>query len=132
MKKPNIILAGAVIASTMLAASAGAADRNHSGTMDSGDRGVVTPQSVGQTTTFEDRIPGGQPAIPRGTDPMNPNESRPFAQQPEGVHPLMRGDNLSLPSPRTPSAANETAPQPLRDQTNTTGMEGTGPVGGTR
>ena len=35
-----------------------------------------------------------------------------------------RGDNPRLPNPVTPSASNESAPQPQRDQTNTTGMGG--------
>ena len=121
----------AAFAGAMLAASAGAVDQNKSGTYDSGDRGIVTPQSVEQTTTFEHRSPGGQPAIPRSSNPMNPNEARPFVQQPEGVRPLVRGDNPNLPNPQTPSAANESAPQPmLADPTNATGMEGA--VGGTR
>jgi hypothetical protein len=63
---------------------------------------------------------------------MNPNEAKPFVQQPEGVRPLVRGDNPNLPKPVTPSAANESAPQPRADQTNTTGMEGRMPVGATR
>ena len=33
-----------------------------------------------------------------------------------------RSDNPRLPNPVTPSAANESAAQPQRDQTNTTGM----------
>lgn len=33
-----------------------------------------------------------------------------------------RGDNRRLPNPVTPSAGNESAPQPQRDPTNTTGM----------
>jgi hypothetical protein len=132
MIRRNMMLIGAAFAGTMLTASAGAVDQNHSRTFDSGDRGVVTPQSVEETTTYEHRSSGGVPAIPRSTNPMNPNEARPFVQQPEGVRPQMRSDNPNLPSPRTPSAANESAPQPLQDPTNTTGMEGSGPVGGTR
>jgi hypothetical protein len=116
----------------MLAASAAIADPNGSRTMDSGDRGVVLPQSVEESTTYERRIPSGQPAIPRSENPMNPNEAKPFVQQPEGVRPLVRGDNPNLPKPVTPSAANESAPQPRADQTNTTGMEGRMPVGATR
>ena len=44
------------------------------------------------------------------------------AYQPMTVAP--RGDNPNLPSPVTPSASNESASQPSRDQTNTTGMGG--------
>lgn len=132
MNRLNLTLAGAALAASLLAASAGAVDQNRSGTYDSGDRGVVTPQNVEQTPMAERRISGGQPAIPRTYNPMDPNESKPFVQQPEGVRPLVRGDNPNLPNPQTPSAANESAPQPLlTDPTNTTGMEGL-PVGGTR
>lgn len=42
------------------------------------------------------------------------------AYQPMTVAP--RGDNPNLPNPVTPSGANESAAQPMRDQTNTTGM----------
>ena len=42
------------------------------------------------------------------------------AYQPMTVAP--RGDNPNLPNPVTPSASNESAAQPTRDQTNTTGM----------
>src|SRR3954470_18440619 len=122
---------GAALIGATLAASAGADDQNGSRTMDSGDRGGVLPQSVEQTTTFERRIPAGQPAIPRTQNPMNPNEAKPFVQQPEGVRPLVRGDNPDLPKPQTPSAANESASQPMVDQTNTTGMPAA-PVGATR
>ncbi len=132
MKKSNITLMAVAFAGAMLATSAGAVDQNNSATFDSGDRGVVTPSSVEQTPTVEHRSPGGQAAIPRGTNPMNPNESRPFAQQPEAVRIQARGDNLNMPNPTTPSGANESAARTLMDQTNTTGMGGYGPVGGTR
>jgi hypothetical protein len=124
----------AAAAATMtLAASAGAVDQNGSATFDSGDRGVATPATVEQTPIAERQISGGVPAIPRSFDPMNPNESKPFVQQPEGVRPLVRGDNPNLPNAVTPAAANESAPQRmLTDPTNTTGMGGGLPVGGTR
>jgi hypothetical protein len=131
MTKRNMTLIGAAFAGAMLATSAGAVDQNNSRTFDSGDRGVVTPQSVEETTTFEHRSSGGQPAIPRSYNPMNPNEAKPFVQSPEGVRPQLRADNPNLPNPQTPSAANESAPQPmLADPTNASGMEGA--VGGTR
>jgi hypothetical protein len=133
MNARRMTLAGAAATAVMLAASAGAVDQNRSGTYDSGDRGVVTPQSVEQTPMSEPRMSGGVPAIPRSSNPMDPNESKPFVQQPEGVRPLVRGDNPNLPNPQTPSAANESAPQPtLVEPTNTTGMERNLPVGGTR
>jgi hypothetical protein len=132
MRKNKILLTAVALAGTLGAASAGAVDQNMSRTYDSGDRGIPMPSTVEQSTTYEQRIPGGQPAIPRSNNPMNPNESRPFVQSPEGVRPLVRGDNPNLPNPQTPSAANETAPQPrLVEPTNTTGMEGA-PVGATR
>jgi hypothetical protein len=43
-------------------------------------------------------------------------------EQPMTVAP--RGDNPNLPNPVTPGAANESAPQPRPEQTNTTGMGG--------
>ena len=132
MRKNRILVSALALAGAMAAASAGAVDQNQSRTYDSGDRGIGMPSTVEQSTTYEPRIPGGQPAIPRSNNPMNPNESRPFVQQPEGVRPLVRGDNPNLPNPVTPQAANESAPQPmLRDPTNTTGMGGP-PVGATR
>ena len=131
MRRNKILLAAAAVASALAAASAGAVDQNMSRTYDSGDRGIPMPSTVEQTTQHEPRIPGGQPAIPRSNDPMNPNEARPFVQQPEGVRPLVRGDNPNLPNPQTPSAANESSPRPLNEPTNTTGMEGA-PVGATR
>src|SRR5215207_7792994 len=129
MTARKLTVAAAAVAMT-LAASAGAVDQNGSATYDSGDRGVATPATVEQTPMAERAISGGVPAIPRSYDPMNPNESKPFVQQPEGVRPLVRGDNPNLPNPVTPSAANESAPQRmLSDPTNTTGMEGGLPVG---
>ena len=121
--KRNMTVLGAALAGALLALSAGAQDRNRSGTSDSGDRGVVTPQSVENVTTYPTTIPGGQSTIPTARDPMNPNESRPFVQTPEGVRPMVRGDNPNLPNPVTPSAANESAPQRLADPTNSSGME---------
>jgi hypothetical protein len=65
--------------------------------------------------------------MPTTSDPMNPNESKPYVQSPEGVRPSMRADNPKLPNPVTPSASNESAPQPrLADPTNSSGMGATG------
>jgi hypothetical protein len=124
MNKHNVLLTAA-FAAAMLAASSAGAQNTGSGVSDSANRGVGTPSSVENTPTYNQGIPSGQPAIPSVDNPMNPNESKPFVQQPEGVRPLVRGDNPNLPNPTTPQSANETAAQPtLRDQTNTTGMEG--------
>ena len=133
MNTRKTLLSAALAAAVMAAASAGAQDRNRNGVWDQGDRGIQTPSSVEQIPTFNHGIPAGQNAIPSTANPQNPNESKPFVQQPEGVRPLVRGDNPNLPNPMTPSAANESAPQPtLREPTNTTGMEGRGGVGATR
>jgi hypothetical protein len=122
----------ALVAAALAAGSAGAQDRNHNGVYDQGDRGVVTPSVVEQTPSFDNGIPAGRNAIPSTSNPQNPNEAKPFVQQPEGVRPLVRSDNPNLPKPVTPSAANESAPQPeLRDPTNMSGME-RAPVGATR
>jgi hypothetical protein len=66
---------------------------------------------------------------------MNPNESKPsLPQDQQAFRPAPRTDNPNLPNPVTPSAANESAPQPksLREPTNASGMEGRAPVGATR
>ena len=132
MMKRKLTLLGAALTGAVLALSAGAQDRNHSGTSDSGDRGIVLPQTVENVTTYPSNIPGGQSVIPRASDPMNPNESKPYVQTPEGVRPMIRGDNRILPNPVTPSAANESAPQPrLAEPTNSTGMAGGAAVGAT-
>ena len=86
-----------------------------------------SPSSAQEVPSYagRDGIPSGQNAIPSTNNPQNPNESRPFVQQPEGVRPQVRGDNPNLPNPVTPRAANESAAQPaLRDPTNSTGMDG--------
>ena len=156
-------LLGAALAAAVMAAGSAAAQSNIGGIEQQG--GIKTPSGTEQPI-FNQNIPSGVNAIPRADNPQNPNESRPFVQQPEGVRPLvgaqpaypapaapqaygpgyapppqypipeprpmMRGDNPNLPNPVTPSAANESAPQPnLREPTNTTGMEGA-PVGATR
>lgn len=133
MNTRKTLMSAAILASMLAAASAGAQDRNRNGVFDQGDRGIGGPQQVEQTPIFNQGIPSGQNAIPRSNNPQNPNESKPFVQQPEGVRPLVRGDNPNLPNPVTPQAANESAPQPvMREPTNMTGMEGRAPVGATR
>jgi hypothetical protein len=164
MNARKTLLRGALAAAVMAAGSA-AAQSNIGGIEQQG--GVATPRSIEQPV-FNQNIPSGVNAIPRADNPQNPNEARPFVQQPEGVRPLVRGgeavypapvapqaygpaygpapapypaqgprpmvrgDNPNLPNPVTPSAANESAPQPtLREPTNMTGMEGA-PVGATR
>jgi hypothetical protein len=124
----------AALCSAVFAASAGAVDRNQNSVMDTGDRGLTTPSAVDQVLTPEPRVPAGQPARPRAGNPMSPSESHP-AMVRESQPPITRGDNRNLPNPATPSAANESAPQPqatVREPTNATGMEGRPPVGATR
>jgi hypothetical protein len=58
------------------------------------------------------------------TGSMNPNESNPASTHPDRMYIAPRGDNPNLPNPVTPSAANESAPQPqgtFRDPTNSPG-----------
>ena len=114
-------LIAAAIAGVLVAGWAGA----ESPLAQPGDRGVKTPATTPEVTKFKSSIPEGVPTIPSASDPMNPNESKPFVQSPEGVRPLVRGDNPNLPNPVTPSAANESQPQPKRDTTNSSGMGGT-------
>ena len=130
MNTRKTLLSAAVVAAVLAAGSAGAQNRSIGGIEQQG--GVATPSAIEQPV-FNQNIPSGVNAIPRSDNPQNPNEARPFVQQPEGVRPLVRGDNPNLPNPVTPQAANESAPQPmLRDPTNMTGMEGGAPIGGTR
>lgn len=126
MNARKTLLRAAIVAAVM---AAGSAVAQVGGIEQEG--GVQTPRSI-ETPIFNQHIPSGVSVIPRADNPQNPNEAKPFVQQPEGVRPLVRGDNPNLPNPVTPSAANESAPQPvLREPTNTTGMEGA-PVGATR
>jgi hypothetical protein len=54
------------------------------------------------------------------------------ATTPSDRAPAVRGDNPNLPNPVTPSAANESAPQPrVKEPTNASGMEGRAPTGAT-
>ena len=127
MRKHPLSLMGAAVAGAMLVLPAVAQTQSY----DSGKAGVTTPRSVSEAPAIGANVPAGQPVIPRANDPMNPNESRPFVQSPEGVRPLA-GDNPRMPNPQTPSAANESAPQPrLVEPTNRSGMEGGAAVGAT-
>ncbi|HEX2827795.1 MAG TPA: hypothetical protein VHP37_15690 [Burkholderiales bacterium] len=168
MNARKTLLRAAVAAAVM---AAGSAVAQVGGIEQEG--GIQTPRSI-ETPVFNQHIPSGVNAIPRADNPQNPNEAKPFVQQPEGVRPLVRGapvypapapvpppqaygpvygpaaapypqpypaqgprpmargDNPNLPNPVTPSAANESAPQPvIHEPTNSTGMEGA-PVGATR
>jgi hypothetical protein len=122
----------AAIAGAMLTMAAGTMAQSSSPTVDPSGRGVATPQSPGNVTAFPSGMTSGQAAIPSINQPMNPNESNPTVQAPESVG-IVRGDNKRLPNPVTPSAANESAPQPkgLADPTNRSGMEGRAAMGAT-
>src|SRR4051812_34167629 len=127
MNSRKTLLSAALAAAVWAAGSAGA---QVGGIEQEG--GVRTPRSIEQPV-FNRDIPSGVNAIPRADNPQNPNESKPFVQQPEGVRPLVRGDNPNLPNPVTPSAANESKPMSaLGDPTNSSGMQGEAPVGATR
>jgi hypothetical protein len=130
MKRKTTLMAA--VAGAMLSIAAGTMAQSSSPTMDPSGRGVATPQSPGNVTAFPSGMPGGQAAIPSINQPMNPNDSNPSVRAPESVG-TVRGDNKRLPNPVTPSAANESAPQPrgLSDPTNMSGMEGRAAMGAT-
>jgi hypothetical protein len=134
MNKRTMLLSATFAAAVLGAASAGAQDRNRNGVMDSGDRGVGTPATVENTPTFNQGIPSGVNAMPTLDNRSNPSESKASTErQVDGTRLAPRADNPNLPNPVTPSAANESAAQPLmRDPTNASGMEGRSGVGGTR
>ena len=101
MRQRKWTLFGAVLAGAMLATSA-AADENRAPTSPR-DRAAAAPGS----TEYE----------------------RPDARQHGSYSAFPRGDNPNLPNPVTPSAANESAPQPQTarsDPTNSSGMEAVG------
>jgi hypothetical protein len=122
----------AAVAGAMLTMAAGTMAQSSSPTVDPSSRGVTTPQSPGNVTAFPSGMSSGQAVIPSINQPMNPNESNPTVWAPESVG-TVRGDNKRLPNPVTPSAANESAPQPkgLVDPTNRSGMEGRAAMGAT-
>jgi len=131
MKQRKLIVKAAV-AGAMLAMAGGTMAQSSNPTVDPSSRGVTTPQSPGNVTAFPSGMSSGQAAIPSIDQPMNPNESNPTVPAPESVG-IVRGDNKRLPNPVTPSAANESAPQPqgLADPTNRSGMEGRAAMGAT-
>jgi hypothetical protein len=130
MKRKTTLMAA--VAGAMLSMAAGTMAQSSSPTVDPSSRGIATPQSPGNVTAFPSGMPGGQAAIPSINQPMSPNDSNPSMQAPESVGKV-RGDNKRLPNPVTPSAANESAPQPrgLTDPTNMSGMEGLAGMGAT-
>src|SRR5690242_9195729 len=88
MKTQQLTLVAAALAGAVLAAPALADDQYRSS----------TPSN-------------GAAMSPRDNMPTSPNESKPLPIR-EPRDPIGRGDNPNLPNPVTPSAANESAPQP--------------------
>jgi len=122
MNVQRLTLVGAALAGVMLAASAGANDQYHRGA--SSDRAVMAPPAPA-------RAPEG--TVVRDTTPTSPNESKALPIR-DPQDPIARGDNPNLPNPVTPSAANESAPQPRSSKNEPTNQPGIPayPVGGTR
>jgi hypothetical protein len=108
MTMRKLTLVGAALAGVMLAASAGANDQYRSS-----ERSPMAPERA-------------------VTTPTSPNESSARVREPRD--PIGRGDNPNLPNPVTPSAANESAPQPRSAKEEPTNQPGIPPypVGGTR
>jgi hypothetical protein len=122
MNMRKLTLAGAALAGVMLASSASADDQYRNST--SPGRAVMSPAAPA-------RAPEG--TVVRDTTPTSPNESKALPIR-DPQDPIARGDNPNLPNPVTPSAANESAPQPRsakQEPTNQPGIPGY-PVGGTR
>jgi hypothetical protein len=124
MSMRKLTLVGAALAGVMLAGSA-AADENVNTTMPrAGNRAVMSPPATART-------PEG--TVVRDVAPTSPNESKALPIR-EPQDPVARGDNPNLPNPVTPSAANESAPQPKSLNNEPTNQPGIPryPTGGTR
>ena len=124
MKMQRLTLVGAALAGVVLAAPALADDQYRSRSSTPSNRAVMSPPPPA-------RAPEG--TVVRDTTPTSPNESKALPMR-EPQDPVARGDNPNLPNPVTPSAANESAPQPQslkHETTNQPGIPGY-PVGGTR
>src|ERR1044071_9273178 len=96
MNARKTLLRAAIAAAVMAAGSAAA---QVGGIEQEG--GVQTPRSI-ESPIFNQNIPAGVSAIPRSDNPQNPNEAKPFVQQPEGVRPLVRGE-AAYPAPVYPA-----------------------------
>ena len=124
MTMRKLTLVGAALAGVMLAAAAGADENVNTPMPRAGDRAVMSPAAPA-------RAPEG--TVVRDTTPTSPNESKALPIR-DPRDPIARGDNPNLPNPVTPSAANESAPQPrsaVSEPTNQPGIPGY-PAGGTR
>ena len=119
----KLTLLGAVLVGAMFAASAGAQDRNRSGQMDSGDRGVITPGQVQDSGPNPERSSRGGPSnIPSANLPAGVPDSRPSQVGQEPQAPLVR-DSRTTPSPTTPgNVSDSNAAATTRDTTNDGGM----------
>ena len=122
MKTQRLTLVAAALAGVVLAAPALADDQYRNSTPS--NRAVVSPPPPA-------RAPEG--TVVRDITPTSPNESKALPMR-EPQDPIARGDNPNLPNPVTPSAANESAPQPQSLKHETTNQPGSPgyPVGGTR
>lgn len=103
MANRKLTLLAAAVMGAMLAASAGAQDRNMSSYPDSGDRGVVTPAQVQDATgpTVDPAVGTGPSYIPSINSPKGvPDEQTDRVGQ-KYQSPLVRDSRLR-PSPITP------------------------------
>lgn len=138
MNQRKLTLLGAAVLGAMLSMSAGAQDRNMSGRMESGDRGVITPSSAPETTGAEGVSGQGTARIPSLNSPSSSPESNPSDAGRQNQSPLVRDSRLR-PSPIVPSGSSESNPSAsMNDRTNDGGMgygygyRGRYGVGGTR
>ena len=122
MNARKTLLHAALLAAALAAGAAGAQQMSGIGGIEQ-QGGVATPSGTEQPI-FNQGIPSGQNAIPRADNPQNPNEARPFRQEPEGVRPLVRGAEVIAPVPipapvPAPRAAYPAAPmaQPMHGAT---------------
>ena len=103
MANRKMTLLGAAVLGAMLAASAGAQDRNMSSYPDSGDRGVVTPAQVQDATgpTVNPAVGQGQSYIPSLNSPASVPDERTSQVGQKHQSPLVMDSRLR-PSPITP------------------------------
>ena len=130
MTKCKLAALGAAFAGVVFAASAGANDP----TVKNLGHGGGSPSSMSEAPAAPTRSLSGQAVMPRDARPSSVNESDPSKLR-EHQAPFARSDNPNLPNPVTPSAANESAPQPQtakQDPTNQPGIPSQAPVGATR
>lgn len=140
MTERKLTLFGAALLGAMLSLSAGAQDRNFSGYPDSGDRGVVTPGNVPDSSGSNmERGYSGRSTIPSINQPASVPDQQADRVGREYQSPLVR-DSRFRPSPITPGSVTDSNTSLTRyDRTNDGGMgyhgmgwNQWGPTGGTR